>query len=193
MASIQPPPAVKYFIAVLFKDPADLDKAREQLTAHWGSIDYEGANHVFDVTKYYETEMGAPLFRRLLAFEKLDGPSLLVGMKLACNEIEGRLAAEDGRRTVNCDAGYLDHNKVVLASAKEAGQKIYIDKGIYADLAGRYKAGKYQPFEWSFPDFKDGRYDTELLAIRSMYLRQTRNIRHWGSAGLSVKRGLLGS
>jgi hypothetical protein len=178
MASIQPPPPVKFFVAVLFKDTADLDRAREQLIALWGAIDYEGADHVFDVTKYYESEMGAPLFRRLLAFEKMDAPSLLVGMKLACNEIEGRLAAEDGRRTVNCDAGYLDHNKVVLASAKEAGQKIYIDKGIYADLAARYKSGKYQPFEWSFPDFKDGRYDDELLAIRSIYLGQTRDVRH---------------
>ena len=77
-------------------------------------------------------------------------------------------------RTVNCDAGYLDHNKVVLASAKEAGQKVYLDKGIYADLAGRYKNGAYRPFEWSFPDFKDGRYDKELLAIRALYLKQLR-------------------
>ena len=117
--------------------------------------------------------MGAPLFRRLLAFEKLAGPGLLVDMKLACNAIEDSLRI-GGRRIVNCDAGYLDHNKVVLASAKEAGQKIYLDRGIYADLAGRYKAGKYQPFEWSFPDFKDGRYDTELLQIRALFLQQTR-------------------
>ena len=104
-------------------------------------------------------------------FENLAEPTMLVDMKLACNEIENQLAA-GGKRSVNCDAGYLDHNKVVLASAKEAGQKIYLDKGIYADLAGRYKAGKYQPFEWSFPDFKDGRYDKELLEIRKKYMEQ---------------------
>lgn len=173
MASIQPPPSVKYFIAVLFKDRADLERARELIIGRWGELDFEGTDHLFDVTDYYEQEMGAPLFRRLLAIEKLYEPTLVVDMKLACNEIEDRLAA-GGRRMVNCDAGYLDHNKVLLASAKEAGQKIYIDRGIYADLAGRYKSGKYRPFEWSFPDFKDGRYDAELCAIRALYLKQVK-------------------
>jgi hypothetical protein len=173
MASTLPPPAVKYFIAVLFKEGFALEQARPAFIRRWGAIDFEGTDHLFDVTSYYEPEMGAPLYRRLLAFEKLAEPTLLVDMKLACNEIEEQLAA-GGKRTVNCDAGYLDHNKVVLASAKEAGQKIYLDKGIYADLAGRYKTGKYQPFEWSFPDFKDGRYDKELLEIRGLYLEQVR-------------------
>jgi hypothetical protein len=173
MASTLPPPNVKYFIAVLFKDKDALEKARPAFMQHWGAIDFEGTDHLFDVTDYYEPEMGTPLYRRLLAFEKLEEPTMLVEMKLACNEIEDRLA-KNGKRIINCDAGYLDHNKVVLASAKEAGQKIYLDKGIYADLAGRYKAGKYQPFEWSFPDFKDGRYDKELLEIRKKYMEQVR-------------------
>jgi hypothetical protein len=90
----------------------------------------------------------------------------------------------NGKRVVNLDAGYLDHNKVILASAKEAGQKVYLDKGIYADLAGRYKNGKYQPFEWSFPDFKDGRYDQELCEIRAIYLRQ---FKMWRKAQESSK------
>jgi hypothetical protein len=173
MASILPPLSVKFFIAVLFKDSFALEQARPACIRHWGTIDYEGSDHLFDVTNYYEPEMGAPLYRRLLSFEKLAEPTMLVDMKLASNAIENQLAI-GGKRTVNCDAGYLDHNKVVLASAKEAGQKIYLDKGIYADLAGRYKAGKYQPFEWSFPDFKDGRYDKELLEIRRKYLEQVR-------------------
>mgnify|MGYP000682456402 CR=1 FL=1 len=173
MAEVQPPLAVKYFIAVLFRETSRLTAARKECETAWGAIDFEGEDHLFDVTAYYEPEMGAPLNRRILAFARLGPPTLLVDMKLACNEIERRLSV-DGKRTVNCDAGYLDHNKIVLASAKEAGQKIYLDKGIYADLAGRFKAGRYQPFEWSFPDFKDGRYDEELLVIRQLYLRQVK-------------------
>jgi hypothetical protein len=177
MASIQPPPLVKYFIAVLFRDQRHLDAARAAVVSTWGALDFEGPDHIFDVTGYYEPEMGAPLFRRIIAFENLFEPTLLVDMKLACNRIEDSMRSE-GKRTVNLDAGYLDHNKVLLASAKQAGQKVYLDKGIYADFAGRYKAGRYHPFEWSFPDFKDGRYDEELKSIRSVYLTQVKELRN---------------
>jgi hypothetical protein len=176
MANPQPPLPVKLFIAVLFKEQAVLEPARRLFVRHWGPIDFEGSDCLFDTTDYYEHEMGKPLFRRIVSFERLAKPTELVDMKLSCNAIEDGL--KDGNsRTVNCDCGYLDHNKVVLASAKEAGQKIYIDKGIYADLSGRYKDGKYRPFEWSFPDFKDGRYDADLARIRSAYLEQLRDQR----------------
>jgi hypothetical protein len=176
MAAPQPAVPVKYFIAVLFHEAALIDEALKKFAEEWGEFDFEGSDHLFDVTDYYQPEMGAPLYRRLLAFRRLAEPTLLVAMKLACNAIED-LMTSDGKRSVNCDAGYLDHNKVVLASAKEAGQKIYLDKGIYADLAGRYKEGAYRPFEWSFPDFKDGRYSAELNSIRTIYLAQMKALR----------------
>jgi hypothetical protein len=176
MARPELPLPVKYLIAVLFHQSEAMVKVRSELVSRWGPIDYEGADHRFDVTDYYEPEMGTPLFRRLLAFENLYPPTLIVEMKLQCNDLETALS-HDEKRIVNLDAGYLDHNKYLLASAKEAGQKIYLYRGIYADLSGRYKAGKYQPFEWSFPDFKDGRYDKELCAIRSLYMKQVKRYR----------------
>jgi hypothetical protein len=91
-----------------------------------------------------------------------------------------RVGGTAGQR-VNLDSGYLDHNKIVLASAKGLGQKIDIAQGIYADLVARYRQGHYQPFEWSFPDFKDGRYDSELAEIRRRYLQQLRTIQSTNS------------
>lgn len=173
MAHTQPPEPMKYYVAILFRTPDALELAKQQLTAIWGALDFEGADHLFDVTAYYEPEMGTPLYRRIVSFEMLRPPTELVDMKLRCNQIEDNLAV-DGKRIVNLDAGYLDHNKIVLASAKGAGQKIYLDQGIYADLVGRYKGGRYQPFDWTFPDFRDGRYDQEILAIRRIYLQQLR-------------------
>ncbi|HEX3020130.1 MAG TPA: DUF4416 family protein [Chitinispirillaceae bacterium] len=173
MAEIKPPLPVKYFVAALYQREEFFNNARLLMEQDWGGIDYEGEAHLFDVTAYYEPEMGSPIFRKIISFEKLQLPTFLVEMKIRCNQLEQQLSISE-KRTVNLDAGYLDHNKVVLASAKEAGQKIYLDKGIYADLAGRYKSGKYQPFEWSFPDFRDGRYDQELLAIRKKCMAQVR-------------------
>lgn len=176
MAHTQPPEPMKYFVAILFCTPDALDAGKQALTNTWGPFDFEGRDYEFDMTNYYESEMGTPLYRRLVSFEHLLPPTELTDMKLRCNEIEDALA-HDGKRIVNLDAGYLDHNKVVLASAKARGQKIYLDKGIYADLVGFYKHGRYQPFDWTFPDFTDGRYDQELLAIRQIYLRQRREWR----------------
>ncbi|MCL2688424.1 MAG: DUF4416 family protein [Chitinispirillia bacterium] len=171
MAEIKEVSPVKYFAAILYRDKTAFEQAVHAIEERWGSIDITGKDRLFDVTAYYEPEMGSPLFRRLVSFHSLFCPSLLADIKIACNEIEQKLSV-NSKRTVNIDAGYLDHNKVLLASAKEAGQKIYMGKGIYADLAGRYKAGRYQPFEWSFPDFRDGRYDSELLKMRTEYLKQ---------------------
>lgn len=176
MAHTQVPESMKYFVAILFRTPEALAVAKQELTGVWGAFDFEGEDHLFDVTAYYEPEMGSPLYRRLVTFEKLMPPTELVEMKLRCNQIEDTLAV-DRKRIVNLDAGYLDHNKVVLASAKGAGQKIYLDKGIYADLVGRYKKGRYQPFDWTFPDFRDRRYDEEILTIRQIYLHQMREWR----------------
>lgn len=176
MAEVKPPLPVKFFIASLYSSGECLQKATLLIEKEWGEIDFSSTDYPFNVTDYYVPEMGEGINRKLLVFRELQSPALLVEMKLRCNEIELQLSG-DGKRLVNLDAGYLDHNKIVLASAKDAGQKVYLDKGIYADLAGRYKAGKYQPFEWSFPDFRDGRYDADLLAIRKIYMKQLKKWR----------------
>ena len=143
------------------------------MTDRWGPIDFTGPDHVFDATDYYDTEMGSDLQRRLVGFERLVSPEILAEAKLECNQIELDLSVDD-RRRVNLDIGYLDHNKIVLASLKPAGQKIYLTRGIYADLIARYRGGRYCPFEWTFPDFRDGRYDPELTALRQRLLDQRR-------------------
>jgi hypothetical protein len=167
---------VKYFVAVLWADEASFAAARSSLIERWGEFDFVGPDRPFDATNYYEPEMGAALSRRLVSFGRLFPPEEIRGAKLATNRMEDELAREH-RRRVNLDIGYLDHNKVVLASLKPAGQKIHLGDGVYADLVARWRDGRYQPFEWTFPDFRDGRYDEELTRMRQNYLRQRKAIR----------------
>jgi len=176
------PDPVVLIVAALYARADDLERAERALIARWGEIGFEGLAHPFDATDYYDAEMGAGLQRRILAFEQPVAPDALEALaaaKLTTNAIEADLAVADAgggplRRRVNLDVGYLDHGKVVLASMKGAGQKIYLGRGVWADLVARYGGGRYRPFEWTFPDFADGRYDDELGEIRRRYLERLR-------------------
>ncbi len=171
MAPTSPVEDVKLFVAILYATDQAFEDAKRQLGEVWGVIDYQGPDHPFDMTDYYEPEMGGELRRRLVSLERLVAPESLREAKFATNAIEEQMTLS-GKRRVNLDVGYLDHNKVVLGSVKYAGQKIHLGDGVYADLVARFRHGHYQPFEWTFPDFSDGRYDTELEQIRQLYLQQ---------------------
>jgi Domain of unknown function (DUF4416) len=175
MAIPSEPAPVKFFVALLrgLTPPA---RQLEMLEVFWGPIDYQSQSYSFDQTNYYQKEMGNDLQRQLISFTELRSPEELAAAKVKCNEMEQALSSS-GKRAVNLDIGYLDHNKIVLASVKGLGQKIYLSQGIYADLVARYGQGRYQPFEWTFPDFKEGRYDTDLAQIRQRYLEQLKQAR----------------
>ncbi len=165
---------VKLLAAILWVDADALEQAFYSLCSEWGEIDYGGLDRPFDITDYYGPEMGNGIQRRLVAFANLVAPEGIRQAKLFCNDIENRLSVAGGRR-VNLDIGYLDRSKIVLASVKFAGQKIHLGDGVYADMIARYQQGRYQPFEWTFPDFSDGWYDEELLTIRRRYLEQLKS------------------
>ena len=167
---------VKLFVAALYAREDALRTAVRLMESAWGEMDYNGPDHPFDPTDYYEPEMGKNLRRRLISFQKLFPPEKIGEAKHLANDIEDKTAGENGR-LVNLDVGYLDLNKIVLASFKGAGQKIYLGGGVWADMTARYRAGRYQPFEWTFPDFSDGRYDAELKAIREILRGQLRAAR----------------
>ncbi len=171
MAQTVAPTPVKLFVVTLHRDQEPLAGAIAELQQRWGSTDYISEDFPFDFSDYYEAEMGKNLARRFYSFERLIAPDQIVDAKLFCNEVEGRYRGEKGRR-VNLDPGYLDNFKLVLASAKFGGQKIYLRDGIYADMTLVMFKGKWESFNWGFPDFKSRRYDDALCKIRDLYKRQ---------------------
>ncbi len=170
------PLPVKLFVAILYSDMELKERARTLLIEQFGKIDFWDQPVEFTMTDYYCSEMGSPIFRQFIAFQELIHPKMLAEIKIQTNEIEEQLGP-GGRRKVNLDAGYLDYDKVVLASAKYNGQKIYLDYGIYADLTLHYEKGQFYPFPWSFPDFKTGIYNRSLLQIRALYKVQMKKYR----------------
>jgi len=162
------PIRVKLFCGVLYSDDPLLNKSRLSLIDKYGEIDYQSDLFAFEISEYYRPEMGWPIYRLFWSFDRLINPNEIARIKIECNQIEDQLAV-DGNRKINLDPGYLDYDKIVLASAKYNGQKIYLNFGIYADLTLRYEKGRYYPYPWSFPDFKNGQYNQTFLRIREIY------------------------
>ncbi len=161
-------PLVKLVAAVLYGEAAPLEQCLEMLAERFSSLDFRGAAHRFTHTDYYEPEMGAGLSRCIVAFTELVTPGDLVWVKHEAHDVEQALSRE-GRRRVNVDMGYLDLYKLVLASFKGRGNKLYLDEGVWADMTLIYENGAFSPLPWSFPDFKAGVYDEDLLSIRALY------------------------
>lgn len=170
------PDPVKLFMGILYSDEDLLSRAVRRLEESLGPLDYRGQSVLFQVTDYYREEMGHPIQRIFISFKDLIDPARLVEITLAAKEIEDELAL-DGQRKVNLDPGYMDVCKVVLASAKYNGQKIYLAHGIYADPTLRYEKGHFHPYPGSFPDFKNGSYEKVFLRIRELYKAQMRKSR----------------
>ena len=173
MAKPAPVTPVKLFVVTLHREVEALNAVRSELEQEWGECDFQSADFPFDQTDYYEKEMGSNLFRRFLSFQRLITPDRIVEAKLFTNLMEEKYSGESGRR-INLDPGYLDYYKLVLASAKFGGQKVYLRSGIYADMTLVVFRGKWEAFQWSFPDFKSGLYDQTLFQIRDLYKSQVK-------------------
>jgi hypothetical protein len=175
LAKPEEPEAVKLVCATLSSDPAVLRRALVALSERFGTLDYESEGYRFDLTSYYETEMGGDLERRLLSFRDTVPPDLLVEAKALANRVEDTLRSPRGRR-VNLDVGYLDAHKLVLASCKAGRPKVYLSQGVYADPIAFYAKGRFSYPEGSFADFRSGRYDRDLLEIRARYAAGRRSV-----------------
>ena len=164
----QPPRPAKLVSGIFLKEQALFPEISGELQSAFGGLDVVSPWMVFDYTSYYGKEMGAPLWRRMLAFKLLIEQDRLAEIKLATNAME-QARAVDGRRRVNIDPGYLLLERFVLATGKNYSHRIYIGRGIYADLTLVYKRGAYQALPWTYPDYADQPLRRFLLAVRRKY------------------------
>ncbi|MCX7823530.1 MAG: DUF4416 family protein [Syntrophobacterales bacterium] len=154
MSVPKPPLPAKLFVGLLFSDAKKCREAIMRLHEHFGSIDMVTQPRPFTESSYYDKEMGKPIFRSFLSFERLVSPQTLPEIKLFTNDLETSLAVE-GSRKVNIDPGILSEERLVLATGKNYTHRIYIRDGIYADLTLIYRRGGYQPLDWTYPDYRD--------------------------------------
>jgi len=172
MGELKNAPKAKLFVAMLVA-PDGMDRLEpfdRGLAEHFGPIDLTSQTWPFDFTEYYTPEMGPGLTRRIVSFERTIDPAYLVQAKRTTNELEEQFTREirgpGAGRAVNFDAGYLTLGQLVLATTKSYSHRIYLDHGIWAEVTLRYFKGRYEKWEWTYPDYADGRYNDFWLAMR---------------------------
>jgi len=169
MSLPQPPKPAKLVIGFFLKEKRLAVDVVKALVEKLGSVDMISPWLPFNLTTYYDDEMGTPLFRRMLAFKRLIKQSALANIKLFTNDLEREYSIDD-RRTVNIDPGYLLHERFVLATGKNYSHRIYIGNEIYADLTLVYLKGHYNKMPWTYPDYASENVMTFLEWVRKKYV-----------------------
>jgi hypothetical protein len=173
---------VKIFCGLIYKEEEILEKTKIKLKEIWGEIDIEEGPFIFDFTDYYQEEMGKDLKRKFISFEKLYIPENVYEWKIITNEIEKNFS-EDGKRKINIDPGYIDSCKVILLSTKDYYHRIYIGKGIYAELTLYYSKGKYNFLNWTYPDYRTENYINFFIKMREKYRKDILNFKNEKDVG----------
>lgn len=159
-----PVPVCKRVLAVLSRAPAWDEALCAAVEQAFSLVDYRSSWIPFEDI-YYAAEMGGPLWRGWISCRGLIDPSGMPAWKQAARNVEDAFRL-DGRRRFNLDVGYLDVDKLVLASCKRGPCKLYLGGDVWADMILGYSRGAFTPTPWAFPDFRDGRYDKTLGIIR---------------------------
>ena len=184
MGKIRTPEPVKLFVGVLTSIPETVPAVEKKLTAIFGNVDTRSEPYLFDMTHYYDEEMGTPIYRYFISFENLIEPSEIAAAKVKTNDLESGFTADypSIARPINLDPGYVEQSKIVLASTKNFFHRILVSGGIYAEVTLHYQDGAWQSLPWTFPDYKTPRYHPYFSSMRDLYRKQL------GERGVRIHR-----
>ncbi len=165
----------KLICAVLYTDAQTEEAAITRLTAAYGNTDLESEPYCFsEISPYYDEEMGGMVYRRLLSFAVCRDPAELAAIKTFTNQIEQETVTDTGRQ-INLDPGLISPGRLSLATTKNAGHRIPLSDGIYAELTLFYARGAWNPFPWTYMDFKLPQVHAFLTQARKIYMQQRKS------------------
>src|SRR5262249_5769815 len=131
--------------------------------------------YAFNQTAYYEPEMGPDLHKQFFAFRDLVAPDSLPAIKTHTNALEVELSevrAYPEPRPLNLDPGHLSLGKFLLATSKDQAHRIYLRDGIFAEVTLHYQAGAYEPWPWTYADYRQDCVHAFLNEAREYYKKR---------------------
>ncbi len=175
MGKLKNPHPVKLVTGIIASSQSLFNQAEKQLVKAFGSLDYKSRLIDFDCTPYYAKDTGRDLFRVFLSFDKLVDPARLASIKITTNKMELSLARSMRaklKRPVNIAPGYITAAKLILASTKNYSHRIYLDKGIYAEITLCFRKKRFIPCDCAYPDYRTDEYISIFTRIRDNFMRQ---------------------
>jgi hypothetical protein len=179
MAEAKPFTPAKLIVGVIAGGPAVFGETETVLVSLYGPVDLRSPSFPFDLTAYYEEQMGKNLRRLFLSFAGLVPPDDLGPIKLRANALESEIGQRYPalRRAVNIDPGIMTASALIMGTAKDFAHRVPLAQGIYAHVELLFAKNEVRILQWTYPDFKQPGYQEFFLAVRRTYLEQLRRIR----------------
>jgi len=172
MATARPTAPSLLVIACFSRHAEALDWAGARLAQTFGPIAMASADFDFHHTQYYEPTMGPGLRKRFLVFQELVAADCLADVKRFTISLEQQLIGADRfaeKRPLNLDPGLLHLGKFLLATTKDQQHRIYLRDGIYAEVTLRFQDGAFEPWPWTYADYREPAVREFLKAARDYY------------------------
>lgn len=173
------PEPEKRVMSMLLARPELESPALEVLEKELGALDLVSRRLPFHHTQYYAPEMGPDLLRRMVSFREPADPGSLVEFKLRAQLLEDLFRDQSGNRAINLDPGLLGLHHLVLATRKPAAHRIYLGRGVYAELTLIYRQGSFRPLPWTYPDYASEPLLGWMNRVRGIYLWQRNRGDKW--------------
>lgn len=172
MGDIREPDKAMLICGLLAESDEVLDRAVNRVSDSFGEIVAESATWSFDNTAYYADELGESVRRRFVAVGGYFPMDQLHTTKLHTNELELRFSRDvlnsPDRRRVNIDPGYIHLGALVLATTKPRAHRIYLGRGIHAEVTLVYERGEWRALAWTYPDYSATTYHPFFSQVRDL-------------------------
>lgn len=167
MGKPRPPEKAVLFVSSLYSKESVYTSSLKTLKAAFGSVLFESESFPWQFSAHYNDELGSPLYKRFIFFNKVIEPSLIIDAKHLTNDLEIKLS-HNSKRAVNLDPGYMTLAKVVLASTKNYSHRVYLGKNIYGELALFFKDNAFRPAFYTYHDYRSEPVLKILMDVRSL-------------------------
>ncbi len=171
MSRPSPPPPAFLVMGILVAAGEDAEAVLGRIRESFGPIRDATPWEPFVSTRYYDREMGPGIRRAYLWVGDPVDPAALARIKERTNRLEAGWADAAGRRRGNLDPGLLGLANLVLATGKPAAHRIYLGRGIYAEVEYRFERGSFRPLPWTYPDYRAPETIAFFNRVRESYRR----------------------